>query len=762
MLKIWTLAVLLIFFLCPVHAQSIHGIVKSNFDLPVKGVQVIVDDDVITTTDDQGFFELPAEFELPLVVTFRHDDYVPRHVQVSTREQTYYLEKLPETKKLDEVVVLSNMIKHSRVILPTSQVSGLTIHNYSPSDLVTAVNQTPGVFIQSGAINTNRIVIRGIGSRTLYGTNKIRAYFNGIPITNGVGETSIDGYDPEDLENLEIVKGPKATAYGTNLGGTILLNSVEPVPGDFYLRNSTTLGSYGLFKNTAAANYADDQFSIHLNYDHLQTDGFRENSDYNRNAYLLMARFRPADGNEFNLLVSQINYLAHIPSSIGITDFEEDPGRAAANWKAAEGYEDEKKTLVGLSYSHRFEESFRNTSSFFYTYVDHYEPRPFNILSEISNGFGVRTIFTKTFAFRLGQEAELNFGGEWYYEDYQWKTLENRYEQNNGNGSLEGDLLSDNTEFRKYWNAFISLTLPFTEKLTAQAGLNLNKTNYDFNDEFNAGNASKSATREFDPILAPNLNLIWQFTPAKNVYANISRGFNYPGMEETLTPEGVINPDIGPEKGWNYELGTELFFWKKRLHLNVAAYVMEIKDLLVAERVGEDEYIGRNAGKTRHRGIETAADYTVNVTPELTVSPFFNASFNFDKFVDFKDGENDYSDHDLTGVPDEKLNAGIHLAHSGGFFLHAAWQHVGSMPMNDANTRYNDSWDLLNLKVGYQTGITRNLSVEASGGVNNVTDEKYASSILINATASGNSEPRWYYPGMPRNYYGGIRLKYQL
>ena len=34
-----------------------------------------------------------------------------------------------------------------------------------------------------------------------------------------VGE--IDIYDPEDLENIEIIKGPKATEFGTNLGGTI-------------------------------------------------------------------------------------------------------------------------------------------------------------------------------------------------------------------------------------------------------------------------------------------------------------------------------------------------------------------------------------------------------------------------------------------------------------------------------------------------------------------------------------------------------------
>jgi len=56
--------------------------------------------------------------------------------------------------------------------------------------------------------------------------------------------------------------------------------------------------------------------------------------------------------------------------------------------------------------------------------------------------------------------------------------------------------------------------------------------------------------------------------------------------------------------------------------------------------------------------------------------------------------------------------------------------------------------------------LSSSLTVEVNAGVNNFTDEKYASSILINATAFGNSEPRYYYPGMPRNWYGGVKVFY--
>src|SRR5690606_2997208 len=258
----------------------------------------------------------------------------------------------------------------------------------------------PGVFIQSGAINTNRITIRGVGSRTLYGTNKIRGYFNGIPFTNGIGETAIDVFDPEDLQSLEIVKGPKATQYGTNLGGTLLLNSKQAAVGESLLKTNLTVGSFGLIKNTVSAATSSGKFSLNLNYDHLQTEGFRKNSEYDRKTVLLTSKYIFDSKNEIDLLVNYVDYFAQIPSSIGKTAFGEDPSQAAFTWKEAQGFEDNKQILAGMGFTHRFSENFSNNSSIFYTNLDHYEPRPFNILDEFTNGYGARTAFSKDFIFR--------------------------------------------------------------------------------------------------------------------------------------------------------------------------------------------------------------------------------------------------------------------------------------------------------------------------------------------------------------------------
>ncbi|WP_434035913.1 TonB-dependent receptor domain-containing protein [Formosa sp. 4Alg 33] len=272
---------------------------------------------------------------------------------------------------------------------------------------------------------------------------------------------------------------------------------------------------------------------------------------------------------------------------------------------------------------------------------------------------------------------------------------------------------------------------------------------------------NKNADRDFDPIFAPNLNVVYQFTPTLSAYANVSRGFNYPSIEETLTPEGVVNPELGPETGFNYEIGSEIYLFNSALHMQLSAYLLDIDNLLVADRVGEDQYIGRNAGKTEHKGIELSVLYTHMFSNGFYISPYVNAELSDNKFINFVDDDNDYSGNELTGVPDTKINGGIHIGFKN-LVLNTNFLHVGDMPLDDANTLNSDPYTVFNAKLSYTKDITEHLFIGLNAGLNNFTDESYASSILINAVGFGNSEPRYYYPGMPRNWFGGIKIGYTI
>ncbi len=664
--------------------------------------------------------------------------------------------------RLKEVIVY-DAIKQKRAtgVTKSSIVGKEVFQNFSPLDVVSAINQISGVYVLSGALNTNRITIRGVGARTLYGTDKLRMYYNDIPVTNGTGSSSMESYDVENLNSIEVIKGPKGTAFGSNLGGAVLLKPKNYKEKATVFSNNFTIGSYGLIKNNLAFSHTKENMKLGLTYGHTEIDGYRENSNFKRDGFLLNTMFTIDTKNEFSLLVNHINYTAQIPSSISGSNFNENPKQAAFTWKTAQGYEANKYSVIGLSYSHQFSENLKNTTSVFYTHLDHYEPRPFNILDEFTHGYGFRTRFMGSFII-ADKIANYTIGSELYQDEYNWQTFENLYKDNDGNGSLQGNKLSNNKEYRSQLNAFGILSLPLSNAFTAQVGLGINKTMYNYRDLYNTGVENKNAKKKFSSIFLPSLNLSYVFSKEHTIYGNVSRGFSNPNLEETLTPNGIINPDISQETGTNYELGTTLLLNKEKLKIDVALYQMNIQNLLVAQRVGNDEFIGKNAGSTRHKGVELDVQYHILASKRLSIIPFFSYTYNHHRFKEFLDEEINYSGNWLTGVPKNRLNSGIKLKSENGLYWNTTHQYVGEIPMTDANTLYSDSFSIFNSKIGFNKRFGSKLILNINFGINNVFNTKYAQSILINAVGFGGSEPRYYYPGNNRNYYGGFQFKYIL
>ncbi|MGI9546493.1 MAG: TonB-dependent receptor family protein, partial [Flavobacteriaceae bacterium] len=644
-------------------------------------------------------------------------------------------------------------------ITPSSIIREKAFQNFSPVDLPSSVNQISGVYVLSGALNTNRITIRGVGARTPFGTDKLRLYYNGIPVTNGTGFSTIEAFDLENLSNIEVIKGPKGTAYGSNLGGAISLNTKKTEILSTSLYNNFTAGSYNMIKDNLSVVHRDSTFNLGLHYNHLQTDGYRDNNSFDRDGLLLDTSFKTGAKSSINLLVNYIDYTAQIPSSLSQSDFDEDPTQAAFTWGQAQGFEANKYTLAGLSYKGDISSDLENSTTIFYTYLDHYEARPFNILDEYTNGYGFRSVFNGGFNFQQNRGNYI-VGAEFYRDEYSWSTFENLYEENNGNGSLQGEELSTNREFRRQFFAFAALSLDFTDRFRAQLGLNVNKTHYDYRDLFNTGAGNRNAKRNFDLIWLPNLDLEYRWSNKALVYANISRGFSNPSLEETLTPDGIINADIEQEKGFNYEIGTKWSLMDARLWFTLAIYRMNIDDLLVAERIGEDQFVGRNAGKTRHQGLELDMNYSWYLQGDFKLSPFISYTLSDHSFIRFIDDDMDFSGNELTGVPKHRLNAGLRIEKSRCFYWNTTYQYVGEIPLTDANSLYSEAYGILNTRLGFTREFSNHFSAGLDFGINNIFDTVYAQSVLINAVGFGGSEPRYFYPGNDRNFYGGLRLRY--
>ncbi|WP_081956967.1 TonB-dependent receptor domain-containing protein [Jejuia pallidilutea] len=223
-----------------------------------------------------------------------------------------------------------------------------------------------------------------------------------------------------------------------------------------------------------------------------------------------------------------------------------------------------------------------------------------------------------------------------------------------------------------------------------------------------------------------------------------------------------MNTNLNPETGWNFEVGTRGYAAKNRLQYTVAVYRLAIKNLLVARRTSQDEFIGVNAGKTHNDGLEAEINYTFTNSKDLQLSAFGSYALHLYKFKDFIDDNSDFSGNDLTGVPQDVLNLGLDFSSKVGMYGNINFQHVGKMPITDSNSLFSESYSVSNIKIGYQNTLAPKLRLNAFLGVNNIFNTAYASQILINATGFGNSAPRYFYPGNPLNYYSGLALNYSF
>ncbi len=224
-----------------------------------------------------------------------------------------------------------------------THIGSLTLERLKPAfDLLPVLQYAPGVFAHQGATNTSRVTIRGIGARVPYATGKIRAYLNNIPLTNTSGIAFLQDIDPAIIESMEVIKGPATGAYGAGLGGTVVMTARRPSVRNSGIQNQLQLGSFGLVRNSLLADLSGDNKSTSIAYSHVQSDGYRQNNEYRRDAITSVSQFSRSDRSHITLLMAFSKLKSHIPSSIDSITFMEQPQNAAPNWLKTRGYEDQQ------------------------------------------------------------------------------------------------------------------------------------------------------------------------------------------------------------------------------------------------------------------------------------------------------------------------------------------------------------------------------------------------------------------------------------
>ena len=739
------------------YGQIQGQVIDMNNRSPLPGANILLNDSVVSVADQDGNFTVNVK-ELPVSLSASFIGYDLVSVQVTKQKEFLILELKASNYMLGEVVI-SAFEGKQRIIESPGSIALLPQKEMKIDNdiyFIPSLNRVTGIYAHSGTYNTNRITIRGIGSRSLFITSKISAYYDNIPLTTGDGETTVEDIDPNLIDRMETIKGPSSSLYGAGLGGTLLISSESPSNQERYLRYSITGGSYGYLKNDLSFAYGNNKNRLGVVLNKIKSDGYRENNKFDRFTGGIHFKSYLTNKTTLNFLSNFIGLNAQIPSSLNREMYETNPEAAAPNWAEAEGFEDNRKFISGLGINHIFNENSSFDASVFYTWRDLYERRPFNILGESVNATGTRIKYEYRNEWK-GYKFNLVVGGEYFIDFYKWQTYEN-------NDNEKGELLSDNKESRENINGFIKTDLQFPFKTFLTIGLNINSTNYDYQSLFSIDGTDNSGDYSFGTTFSPRLARSHSVTPDIFVYGNISHGFSPPSLAETLTPSGSINPDIKPEQGINYEAGTKGMVFRNKLFYDIAYFSMHISDLIVAQRVGEDEFIGINAGKTINNGLEVTLNY--NFLPQSSRNTEFTGFITYTlanyTFKEFVQAGNDYSGNELTGVPKNVFNAGLAFRVRCGIYGNLNYQFVDEMPMRDDNSVYSDPYQLMNFKLGYLKRLSDHFEINIHGILNNVFNEKYASMISVNAASFGGNLPRYYYPGLPRNFFLGAEIRYNF
>ena len=108
---------------------------------------------------------------------------------------------------------------------------------------------------------------------------------------------------------------------------------------------------------------------------------------------------------------------------------------------------------------------------------------------------------------------------------------------------------------------------------------------------------------------------------------------------------------------------------------------MKVSDLIVPKRVEEDFYIGMNAGASLHKGIEVSFQQWLWGKRENLERPASSAIMNLSyslnrfRFLEFIDGENNFSGNQLPGIPENYFTGSVDLKTSSVSILRLKFYH---------------------------------------------------------------------------------------
>lgn len=303
---------------------------------------------------------------------------------------------------------------------------------------------------------------------------------------------------------------------------------------------------------------------------------------------------------------------------------------------------------------------------------------------------------------------------------------------------------------------------PFA-KLRLDAGVRYDNTGYQYQTNLapmdtGAHRIPVNTDRTYSRV-SPKVGASYEWSKGINVFGSYRSGFRAPSQGQLFQQNSAANTvDLKPVTVGSAEVGVRGEVGQRAVY-GISLYDMTITNDIVTFVTPENRRVATNAGRTRHRGIETSIGVAVLPTVRADVS----YSISSQRYVTWTPQAAraatgttpavpavSYAGNLIEQAPRDLANVLLtwkpRFSRGGRFAVE--WTHTGSYAMDPANVATYAGYEL----VSVHANMYLRPQLELFGRVVNALDRNYAELASYDAF-----QKQQYTPGTPRTVYAGMR-----
>lgn len=682
---------------------------------------------------------------------------------------------------LPEVVVSASRTEQRSfdAAAAVTRVDAAQLQSAGPQvNLSEALVRVPGLTVldRQNYAQDLQISMRGYGARAPFGIRGIRLLIDGIPATTPDGQGQGSSVSLTSMEHIEVLRGPSALMYGNSSGGVI--QAFTRAPSDTpELRYAYYTGSHGMHRADYQVSDTVGGYGIVADYATFSVDGYRANSQAERKQFNGALTFEPNAQTHVKLLFNQFD-MPQAQDPLGLTraQLDADPTQAGTG---ALKYSSRKSVLQNqlggtLKYDLDRDHAVRVRS--YYGTRDNLQ---FQAAAPIAGVLPATASWTGLGRAYYGLGLQYNAHSLLGDVPVDWAAgyeYDRSREYRQGGATVAGqkssttrseDNQSDNSDLFAQGSAMVS------EHVTLAAGLRASTVRFESQDYIPAtiANPDGSGSKTYHAII-PMLGITYHASDTLNLYANLGGGFETPTLAEmaysgTTAISPVFNTALNAASSQHIELGMK-WLPARDSRIDLALYQITTQDEIVVNKNAQGQSSYKNAPATQRIGLELSG--STWLSPQIsamlsasTIDAQYTQSFssNLPSGVSTVQAGNK-----LPGIPQTALFAELAWSGEGmparkgapamGPRFAAELVQSGRLYANDTNADSADGHTVLNLSASQRWALSQG-SIALYGRVNNLSDERYVSSVIVN-----QNNAQFYEPGLPRNWSLGVNLTLPL